>query len=216
MRIKICGITNAVDGERAARFGADAIGLNFYTQSKRYISTATAREILRGLPPFVEPVALFVNQANREVLRWAEAFAGVRTLQIHGDLLEPIPESEFRWIPAFPVRDRDSLHAIIRYLNDGGRDTLPAAVLVDAHVAGEYGGTGQTLPWHVLADRPFDLPLILAGGLTAANVAEAIRIVRPFAIDVASGVESVPGQKDEEKMRRFITTAREAAAKYGI
>ena len=106
------------------------------------------------------------------------------------------------------------LQGIARYLDRcRSLELLPAAVLVDAHVSGQYGGTGQTLPWDLLADFRPGVPLILAGGLTPENVAEAVRLVRPYAVDVASGVELSPGRKDAEKMRRFIGSAREAAAK---
>ncbi len=217
MRIKICGITNVEDGQLAARLGADAIGLNFYSRSKRYIDKETARRILCRLPPFVEPVGLFVNRPLVDVCSVAEDLGLVRSVQIHGDKLEPIPEEPFRFIPAFPVRDSESLEEIRQYLDScRQKGPLPAALLVDAHVPGEYGGTGQTAPWQVLAEFQSEFPVILAGGLTPDNVAEAIRNVRPYAVDVASGVEKRPGEKDRDKMKRFIDQAREAAVKLGI
>jgi phosphoribosylanthranilate isomerase len=129
-------------------------------------------------------------------------------VQRHGDHGDRLLAGT-RWIPAFPVRDASSLQQIeawldrLRFLNG-----LPAAILVDAHVPGMHGGTGQTAPWQLLADFRPGVPLILAGGLTPDNVADAIRIVRPYAVDVASGVESKPGVKDPDKIRRFIDAVR--------
>lgn len=212
LRIKICGITRPADALQAAQLGADALGLNFFPGTKRCISRETARAILQQLPPFVEPVGLFVNQPLADVVRWAEDFALLHTFQIHADAPEPIPDSPLRWIVAFAVKDQQSLAVIDTYLDhcrQQGR--LPDAVLVDAHAPGLYGGTGRVAPWEMLAGyRPL-VPLVLAGGLTPDNVAQAIRTVRPYAVDVASGVESSPGVKDAEKMRRFIDQAREAA-----
>jgi phosphoribosylanthranilate isomerase len=214
LRIKICGITNEADGREAARLGADAIGLNFCAQSPRCIDPVTANLILRALPPFVEAVGVFVNQPMQQVFAQLSALGAIRTIQWYGDdreLADPFP---FRLIAAFPVRDAQSLQAITRYLDlCRGLGHVPAAVLVDAHVAGQHGGTGQTVPWRLLADFRPAVPLILAGGLTPDNVAEAIRLVRPYAVDVASGAEHRPGHKDVEKMRRFIGNAREAFAK---
>ena len=112
-------------------------------------------------------------------------------------------------------RDRQSLQTIDAYLDACRQQRLlPAAILVDAHVAGQYAGTGRTAPWELLADYRPGVPLLLAGGLMPENVAEAVRLVRPYGVDVASGVESAPGRKDAEKMRRFLGNAREAAARY--
>jgi phosphoribosylanthranilate isomerase len=213
LRIKICGITNEADGHQAAMLGADAVGLNFYAQSPRHIDPVMANFILRELPPFVEAVGLFVNQPLREVFDVLNQLRAIRTFQWYGDNRELSDTFPFRLIAAFPVHDHKSLVAIARYLDlCRGISHLPSAVLVDAHVPGHYGGTGQTIPWKLLTTFRPEVPLILAGGLTPDNVAEAIRIVQPYAVDVASGVESSPGQKDTEKMRRFIGIAREAAA----
>jgi phosphoribosylanthranilate isomerase len=214
VRVKICGITSAADASQAARLGADAVGLNFYEHSPRTVSPSEATAILRALPPFVEPIALFVNQPLRTVFQILNNLGGMRTFQWHGHPHELADTFPFRRIPAFPVGDRDSLLQIERYLETArGLGQLPAAILVDAQVAGQYGGTGRCAPWELLAGFQAEVPLILAGGLTPENVAEAIRVVRPYAVDVASGVESSPGRKDPEKMRRFLDSAREAAAK---
>jgi phosphoribosylanthranilate isomerase len=209
VRIKICGITTPADAERAAGLGIDLVGLNFYPRSPRYISEAQAAGILGALPASVEPVALFVNEPLDHAGRSALAL-GIRTVQVYGDHHE-VPPAAIRLIPAFPVRDRASLTPITTYLERlRSAGAAPVAILVDAHVAGMYGGTGQTVPWQLLADFDPGVPLILAGGLTPDNVADAIRAVRPYAVDVASGVESAPGRKDPDKLRRFIENARAA------
>jgi phosphoribosylanthranilate isomerase len=207
VRIKICGITNVADAERAAELGADMIGLNFYAKSPRNIDAATARSILQALPATVEPIALVVNEPIAQAQRFAQQL-GIGTVQVHGDMPERFVAGT-RWIPAFPVRDAASLQQIAACLNRlCAAGDAPAAILVDAHVPGQYGGTGQAAPWHLLADFKPGVSLILAGGLTPDNVAEAIRIVRPYAVDVASGVESNPGKKDPDKLRRFIDAVR--------
>ncbi len=209
VRIKICGIRNPADAELAAAHGADMIGLNFYAGSPRCIDEPTARSILRVLPAHVEAVALFVNEPLPRIKRLVEML-GIHTVQLHGDLNECLLPS-IRWIPAFPVRDAGSLqhlHAYLERLRAVG--DMPAAILVDAHVDGLHGGTGRTAPWQLLADFQPGVPLILAGGLTPDNVADAIRIVRPYAVDVASGVEASPGKKHADKMRRIIDAVRNA------
>jgi phosphoribosylanthranilate isomerase len=213
VRIKICGITNETDGRQAALLGADAIGLNFYSRSPRRIDAIMANFILRDLPPFVEAVGVFVDQPLREVFQQVNQIGAIRTIQWYGDNRELGDSFPFRLISAFPVRDQQSLQTIDRYLElCRGMGHLPSAILVDAHVQGQHGGTGQTVPWRLLSEYRPGVPVILAGGLTPENVAQAIQLVRPYAVDVASGVESAPGQKDLEKMRRFIENAREAFA----
>ena len=213
LRIKICGITREADARRAAALGADAIGLNFYAPSPRCVDPVAAQGILRVLPPFVEPVGLFVNVPLQQVFTTLNQIGSIRTVQWHGDQHELCDAFPFQYIPAFPVRDSGCLERILSYLHlCRGMGKLPAAVLVDAHVPGQYGGTGQTAPWELLADFRPGVPLILAGGLTPNNVAEAVRSVRPYGVDVASGVEASPGHKDSEKMYRFIQNAREASA----
>jgi phosphoribosylanthranilate isomerase len=214
LRIKVCGVTTPQDARTAALLGADALGLNFFVGSKRFIKPDVARAILRELPPFVEPVALFVNEPLRRVFEALNALGRVRSFQWHGSQRELCDSYPFLMIAAFPVRDQNSLAEITRYLDAArGLGKAPAAVLVDAAVPGQHGGTGRRAPWHLLADFKPPEPLILAGGLTPDNVAEAVRLVRPYAVDVAGGVESAPGRKDPEKVRRFIANAREAAAK---
>jgi phosphoribosylanthranilate isomerase len=162
----------------------------------------------------VDAVGLFVNHPQHQIFEILKPLARIRTFQWYGEhheLADPFP---YQRIAAFSIRDQQDLLGIMDYLQrcrDFG--FVPAAVLTDAHVPGQYGGTGRTPPWELLADFPPGVPLILAGGLTPENVAEAVRLVRPYAVDVASGVEQSPGRKDPDKMRRFIGKAREAAAK---
>ncbi len=213
VRVKICGITSAADGLQAARFGADAVGLNFYPQSPRYVDPTTAVAILRDLPPLLDPVGLFVNQPLRDVFQALNGLGRVRTFQWYGDQREVCDCYPFQMIQCFPVGGPDDLRAITSYLELCRRlGKLPAAVLADARVPGQHGGTGKKVPWDLLADFRPGVPLILAGGLTPDNVAEAVKAVRPYAVDVASGVESSPGRKDPEKLRRFVANARAAAA----
>jgi len=213
VRIKICGITDEEDGRQAARLGADAVGLNFYPRSPRHVSEEKAARIVALLPPFVEPVGLFVNEPLVDVVDQVRRLGMLRTIQWHGEVHE-LPPLLYHFIPAFQVHDRDGLAEVQAYLEKcraAGR--LPSALLIDGHVPGEYGGTGRTVPWKLLADFHPAVPVILAGGLTPENIAEAIRLVGPYGVDVASGVESSPGRKDVDKMRRFIDNARNAAAK---
>jgi phosphoribosylanthranilate isomerase len=213
MRIKICGITDEEDGRQAGLLGADAVGLNFYPRSSRYVTEDKAARIVQRLPPFVEPVGLFVNEPLVEVVEQVRHLGVIRTIQWHGDNHE-LPPLVYHFIPAFQVHNAESLATVQRYLvkcRTAGR--LPSALLIDGHVPGEYGGTGHTAPWKLLADFHCEVPIILAGGLTPDNVAEAIRLVKPYGVDVASGIESSPGKKDVDKMRRFIDNARNAATK---
>lgn len=211
VRIKICGVTQEADAELAIRLGADALGLNFYSASPRYLTPERASALLRVLPPFVCPVGLFVNRAYEQMAAALEGLTAIRMLQCHGDELNPRLPRDRAVVVAFPVADRMSLERIDRFLaacREHGQ--LPAAILVDACVPGQYGGTGHQAPWQLLAEYRPGVPLILAGGLTPDNVAAAIRLVRPYAVDVASGVESSPGRKDPEKLRRFIAAVRDA------
>jgi phosphoribosylanthranilate isomerase len=213
LRVKICGVTSEADARAAARFGADAIGLNFYDGSPRHIDPRVVPAILTSLPPFVEPVGIYVGLRLAQMAEQARHF-GLRSIQWHGDNAdrEPGCPEGFRLIAAFAIRTAADLETITRYLSacrELGQS--PAAVLVDAGAPGQYGGTGRTAPWDLLANFDCGLPLILAGGLTPDNVAEAVRLVRPYGVDVASGVESRPGVKDLDTMQRFIAAAREAA-----
>ncbi len=206
MRVKICGITTAEDARLAADCGADAIGINFYDKSPRCVDPRQAGPLLRAVPPLLEAVGVFVGLKTRQVCAVAYQL-GLHSVQYLADPSDPEDAFPFRHIAAFRVKDRGSLDEIERYLA-AAAGSLPAAVLVDAHVEGQFGGTGQKAPWELLAGFRPGVPLILAGGLTPENVAEAIAIVKPYAVDVASGVESGPGRKDASKLRRFIEAVR--------
>jgi phosphoribosylanthranilate isomerase len=214
VRVKICGVTTEVDARQAALLGADAIGLNFYEGSPRCVGASAVPVILQELPPFIAAVGVFVDVPMRKAFEHLHGLRRINTIQWHGTNRELSDCFPYHLISAFPVRDAASLQAIQRYL-DACRvaDRMPAALLLDGHMPGQHGGTGQTAPWQLLASFRPGVPIILAGGLTADNVAEAIRIVRPYGVDVASGVENAPGRKDADKMRRFLANAREAAAR---
>jgi phosphoribosylanthranilate isomerase len=211
VRIKICGITTPADARGAAEAGADAVGLNFYSQSPRYITPQQAAEVVRALPPFTAPVGVFVGMPLRQVCAVAYQL-GLRGVQTYDE--EPPAEDTFPFahVPAFRVKDATGLERVRRFVEAATKlGRRPAAVLIDSHVEGLMGGTGRAAPWELLKDFDPGIPLILAGGLTPENVAEAIELVRPWGVDVASGVESGPGVKDADKVRRFVKNARSAA-----
>jgi phosphoribosylanthranilate isomerase len=200
VRVKICGITRAEDALAALRLGADALGFNFWPDSKRYIAPAAARAIVARLPPFATTVGVFVNQPEDEI-RAIASTSGVQVLQLHGDetpgLCAKLPWPVVKAIPVDQVR---ALSRLLSY--------EVAAFLLDTPSRG-FGGSGVPFDWS-LAEGVSDVaPVILAGGLDPDNVADAIRAVRPYAVDVASGVESEPGVKNASKMARFISRAKE-------
>ncbi|GBD25761.1 N-(5'-phosphoribosyl)anthranilate isomerase [bacterium HR30] len=200
--VKICGITTCEDAIAAARSGADWLGLNFWQGSPRHVTRERAREIVAALPPHIRKVGVFVN-ATREEVESTAAELGLDLLQFHGD--EP-PEycQGWRWpvIKAVRGHSKGDLEAACLYRVD--------YFLVDAQVPGRYGGTGQRANWAAVAQWAPGRPVILAGGLNPENVSEAIRLVRPFGVDVASGVETSPGAKDPGAMRRFVQNAKSA------
>jgi len=211
MWVKICGITNPETAVQVANLKPDAIGLNFYRGSKRVIAPEQASKIVAMLPDGVEPVGLFVNHSLDEVRGITKA-CGINTIQLHGD---ESPEfcaelSEYNILRAFRV-DESGLSEAGQYLSRLGELGVQLqSCLVDARVAGEFGGTGHTAPWDVLRDH-WDSgwsPLVLAGGLSAKNVADAVRVVNPHGVDVASGIESAPGEQDLEQVAAFIAAAR--------
>jgi phosphoribosylanthranilate isomerase len=200
-RIKICGITRPGDGVAAARAGADAIGLVFYPPSPRFLSVERAREIRDALPPFVQSVALFVNADAAQV---AQVIGRVHPamLQFHG---EETPEfcAQFNLPYVKACRVKKGVPAL-EYLRPF---SSAAAWLFDSFVP-EYGGVGESFDWSLVPAT--DKPVILSGGLTQANVAEAIRRVKPWGVDVSSGVESAKGLKDAGKIAAFIAEVRNA------
>lgn len=197
-RVKICGITNLADAQAAVAAGADALGFVFYERSPRCVAVPDASRIIARLPPFVTTAGVFVNAARQTILETADA-CGLHTLQFHG---EESPEfclqfPSFKVIKAFRVSDESFLEDAARYDS--------CAWLLDTYQKGQYGGTGASFNWN-WAKRAVSLghAVVLAGGLTATNVGEAVRLVRPYAVDVSSGVEVAPGKKDPHQMRAFI------------
>ena len=203
VRVKICGITRPEDAVAAADAGADAIGLLFYEGSRRCVSRERAAAILAELPPFVTPVALFVNEAVETIKSICDE-VGVRTVQLHGDEPPAVARqlAPLTVIKAFRVGSPADLEALAGH---------PAsAYLLDARVEGSYGGTGESFDWALAARARRYGRIIVAGGLTPENVAEAVRVARPFGVDTSSGVESAPGVKDKAKVAAFVAAARGA------
>ena len=196
-RIKICGLTRVQDVQAVANSGADALGLVFYEKSPRHVATAQAAQLARSVPPFVTVVGLFVNPAP-EYVREVLAQVALDVLQFHGD---ETPEfcAQFGkpWLKAIRVKPGVNLvECAARYAGAQG-------LLLDAYVEGTPGGTGESFDW-ALIPRDLPLPVILSGGLHPGNVAEAVRQVRPYAVDVSSGVEAAKGIKDAAKVDAFI------------
>jgi phosphoribosylanthranilate isomerase len=220
VKVKICGITNLEDARVALDAGADALGFMFFAGSPRHIACAAATEIIRRLDQPVMLVGVFVNPSADEVRRAVEK-AGVDTLQFHGEetpefiaglnhrrpavadppgTARPGP----RTVKAFRIRDAAALAELPRFATDYW--------LLDSFVPGVRGGTGARFNWELaLAAKKLSRPVFLAGGLTPENVADAVRTVQPFAVDVSSGVEASPGRKDHAKLRAFIAAAKGAA-----
>ena len=218
-RVKICGITNTLDALAAAGAGADAVGLNFYPESPRFIEPEPAGEITGVLPAGVMKVGLFVNATAEEICRTFDRL-GLDLIQLHGD--EPpefLPTLGRRPVMKAFRLGQAGLKPVEDYLAECRRlECVPEMVLVDAYVKGLYGGSGQTADWPALGAYPTDEsrpPLVLAGGLTAENVARAIGALRPAAVDTASGVESQPGRKDHALVEQFVTAARAAFDRTG-
>jgi phosphoribosylanthranilate isomerase len=201
-KVKICGITSMDDARHAAACGADALGFVFFAKSPRNIAPEEARSIIAALPPLVAATGLFVNE-KPERIRFIADFCGLDILQLHGD--EP-PEDCFfpprRVIKALRVKDAASL--------TGHEAYAVSALLLDAWVAESYGGTGHRCNWDLAAAVAAKRKVLLAGGLSPENVAEAVRTVRPYGVDVSSGVESSPGCKDPQKVADFIRNAKAA------
>ncbi len=201
VKVKICGITNRDDALCAADCGADALGFIFYEKSPRYVAPEKAGEMIADLPPFVTPVGVFVNASDVHIDAVVK-LASLRAIQLHGD--EP-PEAclghsvpVIRVLRVGPDFDAETLRS---YLVD--------TFLLDTAKTGSYGGTGETFDWNLACHAKRYGQIILAGGLNPSNVSTAISQVKPYAVDVSSGVEVEPGRKDPEKVRDFIRTVRE-------
>lgn len=206
-RVKICGITNLEDAQIAIDSGADAIGFNFYRDSKRFVDERDAAVIIQRIQGAITTVGVFVNHSIAEILE-TQSIAKFDAIQLHGDetqrfVNELRSETNSKIIKAFRVSAEFDVESVDRYNVD--------AVLLDSFSTMEYGGTGNTLDWNIAAKAAARFSdVYLAGGLTPDNVALAIRKVKPSSVDVASGVESSPGKKDPSRVAAFIKSAKEA------
>ena len=201
--VKICGITSVEDAQAVEQAGADAVGLMFYEGSPRHIALEQAKAIVDSLSNTIVRVGVFVN-SEESFVRQAMEICTLNMLQFHGDETpEYCARFEVMTLKAIRVSDESSLKEMERYSGDG--------FLLDAFSENSLGGTGETFNWE-LAKRATKSgrPIFLAGGLTSENVAEAVKAVRPFAVDVSSGVESEPGKKDAAKVRAFVAAAKGA------
>jgi phosphoribosylanthranilate isomerase len=206
LRVKICGITTPEDAAAAVEFGADALGFNFFPGSKRYLSMDTAAAWIATLPDGIEKVAILVNPTWEEAIG-AAGMAGITALQLHGsespEFCRRLMNAAIRFEKAVPVIDADSVANLPNFST--------RTLLLDSARPGEFGGSGRVFPWEIA--RRFvrtnaALRVVLAGGLTPENVGEALLTVRPFGVDVTSGVESAPGRKDHARLKAFIAAAR--------
>jgi phosphoribosylanthranilate isomerase len=201
VKVKICGITNREDARAAIDFGADALGFVFFQGSPRYIPPAKARAIIDGLPPFVSTVGVFVDEPPEtigEIIRESR----IDVIQLHGS---EHPEAYWQFgrvVKAIRVKSIDSLEPLKRF------SAMVSAFLLDAYTPDALGGTGRLFNWDIAAEAKQFGNVILAGGLTPGNVAQAVKHVHPFAVDVSSGVEREKGLKDLAKMRAFIEEAK--------
>jgi len=205
-RIKICGITNRADALAAFDFGADAIGLNFFRGSRRFLELDGARDWIAALPPELVKIAVVVNPARTEAAALAE-LPFISGLQLHGqetpEFCRSLAAEGIRFAKALPVTDRRSLAALPSFST--------WTIVLDSQSDSSFGGSGRTFAWEIAAEFAAANPqlrIVLAGGLTPENVARAVSVVRPFAVDVTTGVESSVGRKDHERLRAFIDAAR--------
>ena len=201
VKVKICGITNYDDALAAAEFGADALGFVFYKKSPRHITPEKAAQIIYRLPPFVATVGVFVDEKKEEVEK-VMGRIGLTAAQFHGNEPPEACEIPRRTIKAIRIKELTDLDPMRHY--------QVSAFLLDAYTPEALGGTGQVFNWSIAMDARAYGKIILAGGLTPENVATAVQMVKPYGVDVASGVELEPGIKDHEKLRLFIRNAKEA------
>ncbi len=203
VRVKICGITNIEDAMAAVDFGADALGFVFFKGSPRYISPDAAANIIGKLPPFLTTVGVFVNE-KPETVKHIMASTGIDVVQLHGDEPPEMCRVAARVIKAIRIKSLESLEPLFGY-----QETV-SAFLLDAFSPDGFGGTGQKFNWDIAVEAKQFGKIILAGGLTPENVSEAMKQVKPYGVDVSSGVELRKGRKDHLKMRLFIQRAKAA------
>ena len=205
--VKICGITNLTDALTCAHAGADMLGFNFYRKSPRYIAPEEARSIIEQLPEGIINVGVFVNEESPERVAEVANLAGVSTVQLHGDE----PPAYCRALPIqFVIK---ALRVAPDFVPEDAARYETDAILLDRFTAELYGGTGETFDWSkARAARALVPKLFLAGGLNPQNVAEAVRFVRPYAVDACSSLERAPGLKDETRVRAFIVAAKSIMA----
>jgi phosphoribosylanthranilate isomerase len=207
-KVKICGITNLKDALVSAKFGADALGFNFYPKSPRFISPEIAREIIEQLPENILKVGVFVNESLEKIAETAET-AKLDALQLHGEetpefAKELKKQTKLEIIKAFRVSPEFKPEDVLRYEVD--------AILLDAYNPKEHGGTGETFDWEIAKEVQNIFPkMYLAGGLSQDNVAGAIAEVKPFAVDACSGLESEKGRKDQAQTVNFITKVKKSS-----
>lgn len=200
VQVKICGITNSKDADLAIECGADYLGFNFYPHSSRYLDPYLCKAILQNVPDSIGKVGLFVNCDAQLVLDMATEF-GFDLLQFHGDEPAKYCQQFARpFIKAFRLQAEKDLLTIPEFASD--------YVLIDAFLDGQYGGTGKLADWKLAKEAKCYGPLFLSGGLNVGNLSEAIKMVAPFAVDIASGSESSPGKKDAEKMEKLVKIAK--------
>lgn len=208
VRVKICGITTLADALAAIHSGADALGFNFFRGSKRYVDSGVESDWMLNLPPDVARVAVLVNPTWNELTK-AAALPFIDAVQLHGqetpEFCRRVAEKGIRFSKALPVDGSGGLGAVPEFFTD--------TVVLDCSSNRGFGGTGETFDWAI--GREFrrthpHLKVIVAGGLTPKNVGQAVRLMRPFAVDVTTGVESIPGRKDAQRLRDFIVAVREA------
>lgn len=204
VKVKICGLTNAEDAAVAVEAGADAVGFVFHKKSPRCADMAVVKAIVKELPPFVLPIGVFVNE-DAKVVRNVMDSCGLALAQLHGDETAAYCEQLGRpMLKAIRLLDRHSFLALAEFQGRAG----VRGFLVDAFSPDAYGGTGQVADWSLAAEAAAVTRILLAGGLTPENVAQAIEQVRPYGVDVSSGVEASPGRKDHAKVRAFVQAVR--------
>lgn len=201
VKVKICGITNPDDAFAAVRFGADALGFVFFPGSPRYIAFSVAAAIIRELPAFVPAVGVFVNEHEQRIEEIIQQ-TGIDTVQLHGNESPEMCSLSRRVIKAIRVKSLDSLDPLIHFQN------RVSAFLLDTFTPDVFGGSGQIFNWDIAVEAKQFGRIILAGGLSPENITDAVKRVKPYAVDVSSGVEAEKGRKDHLKMKSFIEMAK--------